>query len=75
MGHDPASRIGRRAMLGAAAATAAAPAAAQFGPIDLGTIFSVGKNLVDGLNLSEADEITMGNELYQPFLAQSGGAY
>ena len=70
-----ASRLGRRAMLGAAAVTAAAPAAAQFGPFNLGTIFDVGKSLVDGLNLSETDELTMGKELYQPFIAQSGGAY
>src|SRR5262245_25758488 len=69
-------RLGRRALVaGGALAAAAAPAAAQFGPIDLGTIFSVGKNLVDGLNLGEADEIQMGTELYQPFIAESGGAY
>src|SRR5262245_64184981 len=69
------ARLGRRALVAGGAIAAAAPAAAQFGPIDLGTIFSVGKNLVDGLNLGEADEIQMGTELYQPFIAQSGGAY
>ena len=69
------ARLGRRAALaGAAAASVAAPAAAQFG-IPLGSIFDVGKSLIDGLNLSEADELTMANELYQPFIAQSGGAY
>jgi predicted Zn-dependent protease len=71
----PPARLGRRALVAGGALAAATPAAAQFGPLDLSTIFSVGKNLVDGLNLGEADEMQMGKELYQPFIAESGGAY
>ena len=67
------ARLGRRAALAGAAASVASPAAAQFG-FGLGTIFDVGTNLVDGLNLSEADELTMSNELYQPIIYHSAGA-
>src|SRR5947209_17116521 len=83
------SRIGRRGLLTGAAALAATPALAQIP--NLGSIPGIGNlppgmsravdlagqaaNVLAGMNLTEADELAMGNNYYEPFLEQSGGRY
>lgn len=79
--------IGRRALLaGVAAGTAlaATPALAQFsglgnlGGMDVGKIGNLmGSvvNVIEGMKLSEADELAMGGAYYERFIDQSGGYY
>lgn len=85
---DDAANIGRRGLLSgvaAGAALAATPALAQFPSLGslpgasnlgvLGDIASQTANVIAGMQLTEADEISMGNAYYQPFIDQSGGRY
>jgi predicted Zn-dependent protease len=74
-------------LAGAAGATAAAPAWAQFkfgfGSSSVGSVLNslggaVGRSLPDliqGMELGEEDEIRMGEAYYGHFIAQSGGVY
>jgi len=87
--HDTAD-LGRRSLLtgvAAGAALVATPALAQFpnlggmglpGGAGMGKITDlVGQvsNVISSMNLTEADEIAMGNAYYEPFIDQSGGRH
>jgi predicted Zn-dependent protease len=86
---DTTDRRRRSLLTGAAAmgSLAATPAFAQFpnlgwtsgmGGPDLGKIGDLMgqvSNVIQSMNLTEADEITMGNTYYDRFVDQSGGAY
>ena len=89
--HDRAiiGRRALLAGVGAGAALAASPAFAQFpgmgslpgnlpGGISMSKVTDlVGQvsNVIAGMNLTEADELAMGNSYYEPFIDQSGGRY
>jgi predicted Zn-dependent protease len=85
--HDT-SRIGRRGLLAgvaAGAALGATPALAQFpslpslpgglGGGDIGNLVGQVSNVLSGMNITEADEIAMGEGYYDRFIDQSGGLY
>lgn len=72
------TRHGRRALLAAAMlAGVAAPARAQNNTVN--SLFNIGNDLLRSQQqqqqLTEADEIAIGRDLYQPLVRQSGGAY
>ncbi|HEY0437946.1 MAG TPA: M48 family metallopeptidase [Phenylobacterium sp.] len=82
-------RIGRRGLLTGAAALAASPALAQLP--DLRSLPGMGNlppgmskaadlvgqaaNVISGMKLTEADELAMGENYYEPFIEESGGRY
>lgn len=82
--HDT-SRIGRRGLLTGAAAGAAlgaTPAVAQFPsislpgmPAGLGELVGQVGGVISSMNITEADEIAMGEGYYERFIDQSGGLY
>ena len=76
--------IGRRGLItgvAASAALGATPALAQipnFGGLagaDIGRLAGQVGDVVSGMNLTEADEIAMGEGYYERFIDQSGGRY
>jgi predicted Zn-dependent protease len=78
------SAIGRRGVLtgvAAGAALGATPALAQFPSIggltgsDLGNLVGQVGDVLQGMNLTEGDEIAMGEGYYERFIEQSGGRY
>jgi predicted Zn-dependent protease len=81
---DETSRIGRRGLLtgvAAGAALGATPALAQLGfslpgmPAGLGDLVGQVGGVIQGMNITEADEIAMGQGYWERFIEQSGGRY
>jgi predicted Zn-dependent protease len=81
---DDTTRIGRRGLLtgvAAGAALGATQALAQFGvslpgmPAGLGDLVGQVSGVISSMNISEADEIAMGEGYYERFIDQSGGLY
>lgn len=62
----------RRLFLAVVGSAAAVPAAAQ---IPFNTLFNTGSSILRTTQLSEADELALGRDLYRPLLAESGGVY
>src|SRR4051794_40915391 len=79
--------IGRRSLITGAAALAATPALAQIPnlggftsslPGGMGKavdLVSQAANVMASAQLTEADELAMGDRYYEPFIDQSGGRY